>query len=372
METPLTVLTASPDGAHVVAALSSHVVVLEAATGAVVHSATLGGHVRAAALHCAPGRRLLATGSDDKTVRVCSLGAEAAAKTDEIVSTRLPKRITGVAFSPDARAVLVSDKFGDVFSLAVEGEAAEKKIKEDDDRDCVVGHCSLITCLAMSPSGAYVATGDRDERVRVSHYPRTYDIASFCLGHTQFIAGAVFAGDRWLCTGAADGSLRVWDAADGRCVSTERPAGDEAAVVVPCAYWAASRELAVRVEGASSAWVYVVDEATGALSLARKEATHAAPLCLAFVAGGALVAGFASSPVAAVVGAASEAAGRLAEAIVASAPKCTEQQAASVAKAYAMEPMRKRQGAGGDDDDGEGEGDDAAPEPESKRPKTDD
>ena len=51
---------------------------------------------------------------------------------------------------------------------------------------CCYRASSKFQCT--TPCGRYVITGDRDEKIRVSHYPKAYNIGSFCLGHSEFIA----------------------------------------------------------------------------------------------------------------------------------------------------------------------------------------
>ena len=43
----------------------------------------------------------------------------------------------------------------------------------------------LFQCLADCDK--YVVTCDRDEKVRLSHFPNAYNIHAFCLGHTQYV-----------------------------------------------------------------------------------------------------------------------------------------------------------------------------------------
>ena len=39
----------------------------------------------------------------------------------------------------------------------------------------------------LSPSNRHVITCDRDEKIRVSNFPNSYNIESFCLGHTELV-----------------------------------------------------------------------------------------------------------------------------------------------------------------------------------------
>ena len=94
-------------------------------------------------------------------------------------SWRLVKRPVDVVFDGDARHVLIADKTGDVLQFSVSGCEAPTLL---------LGHLSMLLSLTMSLSGALVITGDRDEKVRVSHYPRAYNVTSFCLGHTEFVS----------------------------------------------------------------------------------------------------------------------------------------------------------------------------------------
>lgn len=40
----------------------------------------------------------------------------------------------------------------------------------------------------LSPGGDLLLSADRDEKIRVSQYPKAYNIEAYCLGHTQYCA----------------------------------------------------------------------------------------------------------------------------------------------------------------------------------------
>lgn len=53
------------------------------------------------------------------------------------------------------------------------------------DGTLILGHTSLLTAMALTQDEKYIITADRDEHIRVSHYPEGYDIERFCLGHSK-------------------------------------------------------------------------------------------------------------------------------------------------------------------------------------------
>ena len=76
----------------------------------------------------------------------------------------------------------MADKFGEVFiTTFISSEQGTLS------RILLLGHCSLVTDMILSPDGAYIATCDRDEKIRVSQFPKSYEIESFCMGHSQFV-----------------------------------------------------------------------------------------------------------------------------------------------------------------------------------------
>ena len=67
----------------------------------------------------------------------------------------------------------------------------------------------------------YLITGDRDEKIRVSHFPNSHDIQSFCLAHEEYITRLVMLPTSMtgetdvLLSGSGDGTLKLWDFAGG-------------------------------------------------------------------------------------------------------------------------------------------------------------
>lgn len=49
----------------------------------------------------------------------------------------------------------------------------------------VLGHTSSLTTMLLTPNDEFLITADRDEHIRVSQYPKGYNIERFCMGHTK-------------------------------------------------------------------------------------------------------------------------------------------------------------------------------------------
>ncbi|KAF2356996.1 tRNA (guanine-N(7)-)-methyltransferase non-catalytic subunit Trm82 [Trinorchestia longiramus] len=144
----------------------------------------------------------------------------------------LVKRPVDLVFDAQGRHVLVADKTGDVlnFSLDDAGKglvSADESSSSSDGQDerspapVLLGHLSMLLSLTISVCGRYVASSDRDEKIRVSSYPRSYNIASFCLGHSEFVGQlrTLPSFPALLLSASGDGTLRLWNFEDGKELS---------------------------------------------------------------------------------------------------------------------------------------------------------
>ncbi|KAG6908959.1 hypothetical protein DXG01_002565 [Tephrocybe rancida] len=133
----------------------------------------------------------------------------------------LPKRPTSILFTAHAKTLLVSDKFGDVFSYTFDFAPLTEKQKKDalsshenpSGGTLILGHASLLNAFLLSRDEKYIITADRDEHIRVSWYPQGYNIEMYCLGHTKFVSAihnpAFAPAD--LVSGGGDLTLKIWD-----------------------------------------------------------------------------------------------------------------------------------------------------------------
>ena len=84
-----------------------------------------------------------------------------------------------------------------------------------------MGHVSLLTSLIMAPNDRFMITTDRDEHVRVTEYPKTNNIQSFCLGHRDLVYTSMIPS--WdpsiVISAGCDSWLGVWDYEYGKLIS---------------------------------------------------------------------------------------------------------------------------------------------------------
>lgn len=129
-------------------------------------------------------------------------------------STKLLERSASkIVFSPSNDKILVADKTGDVYMFSVSDDATEKGT-------LLLGHLSILLDVCMTDDEKYIITCDRDEKIRVTCYPNTYNIKSFCLGHIGFVTRIIILRNDILLSSSGDGSFKLWDFQRGECLGT--------------------------------------------------------------------------------------------------------------------------------------------------------
>ncbi|CAH8504589.1 unnamed protein product [Schistosoma rodhaini] len=130
---------------------------------------------------------------------------------------KLRKQASCLLFSPSEKALLIGDKSGDVFKLPL---CLGKPI-HDTDLTLLCGHLSLLSHMAISEDEMYLASCDRDEKIRISRFSEPYVIQSFCLGHKSFVSQLGFIPDtRYLISTGGDGCMSIWNCESGHCLSS--------------------------------------------------------------------------------------------------------------------------------------------------------
>lgn len=141
------------------------------------------------------------------------------------------KRVSAVAVSQDGKFVVFADKFGVVWVLSLRFDVVNGGNWVVGKPVPLLGHyCSIITCLQFSPDGRFIASSDRDHKIRVSCFPNNaldgaHEIQSFCLVHTDYVSCVCFVSNEscvegLLVSGSGDSTVRLWDYASGCLLST--------------------------------------------------------------------------------------------------------------------------------------------------------
>lgn len=164
--------------------------------------------------------KLLVCADSDKSV--CVLQIDEERKLNLIKRQSFPKRPNSIAILEDGSQIVVADKFGDAYQIPMLGEIQGKVGKELQP---LIGHVSMLTdvLLAKNEQGKkYLITSDRDEHIRVSHYPQAFIIDKFLFGHTEFISSLHIPSwnPQWLFSAGGDDTIFLWDWVKGSKLST--------------------------------------------------------------------------------------------------------------------------------------------------------
>ncbi|OSD04707.1 WD40 repeat-like protein [Trametes coccinea BRFM310] len=226
---------------QVLAVSGQHFHVLNVHTGEVIHSTTNldkdaleklnnTGPIRCAAVDSTFSHAI--TTGDDKKLKVWQVRDEL-----KLLSERdLPKKPTEIGFTRDGQTIVVSDKFGDVFSYPLHPDptpvsstsqpGASKRgsltaHENPSNGTLILGHASMLTSYLLTADEQYIITADRDEHIRVSWFPKGYVIERYCLSHEKFVSALHIPSFKSsvLVSGGGDPMLKVWDWMSGKLVS---------------------------------------------------------------------------------------------------------------------------------------------------------
>ena len=152
--------------------------------------------------------------------------------------------------------VLVADKFGDVYQFKMDDfipvtEDANKN-KDTLPNNIIHAHFSIINEIEISKRKNAIITCDRDEKIRVTRYPRTDIIQSFCYGFIELITSVkseIVSNKQIIAAGGCDGSLRIYDIATGAELTMKQFEQRDVVIIYDMKVTGNTLEMIVSIEG---------------------------------------------------------------------------------------------------------------------------
>ncbi|KAK6454240.1 WDR repeat protein putative transfer RNA methyltransferase [Scheffersomyces xylosifermentans] len=154
-------------------------------------------------------KHLVGTTDSDKAAIIFEIDLENSENCLKLIKRQVfPKRPCAVSI--DESKLIVADKFGDVYTIDIDSEEPV----EEKTLSPILGHVSMLSdvLVASYNDKKFILTGDRDEHIRVSNYPKAYVIKNWLFGHHEFVSDLHIPefDPSLLISGGGDDYLCLW------------------------------------------------------------------------------------------------------------------------------------------------------------------
>ncbi|EMR89727.1 putative vegetative incompatibility protein het-e-1 protein [Botrytis cinerea BcDW1] len=197
----------SPDGKVIASGSDDTTIRLwDVATGESLQ--TLEGHWRSVkSVAFSPDGKMIASGSSDNTIRLWDISTGKSLQTLEGHSNR----VNSIAFSPNGK-MIASGSSDNTIRLW--------DISTGESLQTFEGHSQLVDSIAFSPDGKVVASSSDDTTIRFWDVATGKSLQTF-KGHLQLINSIAFSPDgKVVASGFSDATIRFWDVATGESLQT--------------------------------------------------------------------------------------------------------------------------------------------------------
>ncbi|GLV45559.1 wuho [Carabus blaptoides fortunei] len=141
---------------------------------------------------------------------ICTLNKQLVVYNSEykvLKNLNVARTVSKIRFTP-SNNIIIADKTGDVYFFDLKSENCEA--------EQILGHLSMLLDALVTDCEKFIITCDRDEKIRVSHFPGAYNIVSYCLGHDEFVLNLELLNEKVLISSSGDGTVRFWNYLEGK------------------------------------------------------------------------------------------------------------------------------------------------------------
>jgi len=207
----------SPDGSTIARAEGRFVVICDAVTGFERWRETGSPDYVRSVSFCHDGK-ILASASNDKTVRLWAMARSGSARFRCVELTHHNDWVYAVAFSPKKNVLASGGREESVFLSSQGSEHCSPELT------ALEGHKSRVTSLSWSPDGDMLASASADNCVKIWDTNTNRELRTL-EGHTSKISCVAVSlkplgagGSLLVASGSFDNTLRVWEMSTGACI----------------------------------------------------------------------------------------------------------------------------------------------------------